>query len=374
MKVVISGVNLVNGGPLQVFKDAIVAFSNRPDVHLVCLVNDMGLFTSLKRDNVQFIEFNKVKSSWLLRLKFEYFTCYKLSAVLDADIWMAMHDISPRVVTKNQFVYCHNPSPFYKSGFKDLWFDFKFFLFTNFYKSLYGININSNKAVIVQQSWIADFFKTEFNVNNVIVAKPGVGNTDVYSISSKQNIIGKGCLKLFYPSLSRTFKNFELLLEAVNIISKIRPDCYNNIELTLTLNPNGSRYEAFLYSKYKHLNNIDFVGMLTKEEVEEYYRQCSIVVFPSKLETWGLPITEAKALNKPILLSNLPYAKETLGNYNNACFFNPNDPLELAQKLLSIYDGHDIFYEVEFSESEKCCNSWKLLVDKILDISEEVKA
>ena len=63
------------------------------------------------------------------------------------------------------------------------------------------------------------------------------------------------------------------------------------------------------------------------------------MVFPSKLETWGLPISEAKRYNKPLLLANLPYAHETVGNYDKVSFFPANDASALADLMQEIIEG-----------------------------------
>jgi len=52
-----------------------------------------------------------------------------------------------------------------------------------------------------------------------------------------------------------------------------------------------------------------------------------MLAFPSKLETWGLPLSEYKKYNKPIIAANLKYAKEVLNDYKLCFLFNP-DKLE----------------------------------------------
>jgi len=78
-----------------------------------------------------------------------------------------------------------------------------------------------------------------------------------------------------------------------------------------------------------------------------YYQKVKCVIFPSKLETWGLPITEAKELKKPLILSDLSYAHETLGNYEKVLFFNPDSAQELAKKmeLIILNNSSEIKYE-----------------------------
>ena len=99
-----------------------------------------------------------------------------------------------------------------------------------------------------------------------------------------------------------------------------------------------------------------------------YYNKTETVIFPSKIETWGLPITEAKEFKKKMILANLPYAHETLGNYEDVFFFNPDSAEELALKMESVivekdtrFDGN-ICKEIE----QPYCNTWKELFEIIL--------
>lgn len=367
MKVVISGVNLVEGGPLKVFKEAIKAFASNSDYEVICLVNSKLLFLELTNKNIQFLEYPKIKASWGNRLYFEYWHCRKLSLSLKADIWLAMHDMTPNILYGKQFVYCHNPSPFYSSNLNDLKFDYKFTLFTLFYKWLYKINIKRNTAVITQQQWIADFFTSKLSANDTIVAKPSEVIT--HKKIEYSTTLDTDTIRFFYPALARTFKNFELLLNAFDYLIKNENSTYKKVELILTLDKNGSKYERSLFQKYAHLKQVKFVGRLSKQEVEKYYVSSNVVAFPSKLETWGLPITEAKSFNKPILLADMPYAYETLGDYDSVKFIDVNDSQKLAETIRDIVFEKNVFSSSEFKESNNICNSWSELVSKIVSLS-----
>ena len=52
-----------------------------------------------------------------------------------------------------------------------------------------------------------------------------------------------------------------------------------------------------------------------------------------------MPISEAKALGKPLLIAELPYAHETVGTYDKVSFIDPFDAMGLANKMKSIMDG-----------------------------------
>ncbi|MBC7642313.1 MAG: glycosyltransferase, partial [Flavobacterium sp.] len=89
-------------------------------------------------------------------------------------------------------------------------------------------------------------------------------------------------------------------------------------------------------------------------------------IFPSKLETWGLPISEAKFFDKPMLLANLPYAKETVGDYENVSFFDVNEPKELADLITNFVNKTIVFEGNEAAiNSENKLNSWFELFDYI---------
>jgi len=362
MNIVLSGVNLVEGGTLQVFKDCITAFSKRNGFSIICLVHSRLLFNDMIFDNIEYIEFPDIKKSWLSRLKFEYFTCKKISQEIMPDIWLSMHDITPRIDVRNLFVYCHNPAPFYHLTYMDFKFNKRVFLFTLFYKYLYKINIKKNKAVIVQQSWIGEYFNNKLKARKILIAKPVEPSNEIENV----NFICDGSLRLFYPALSRTFKNFELLLDSLSYLKLNKFDIHKKIKLVLTIDEKTNPYSEYLVKKYSHLENVDFLGVLSRDEVDAQYQKCDVVVFPSKLETWGLPISEAKAHHKPIILADLPYAYETLGNYSAACFVNPDDYIALSKLLVSMLSKKSVFHSVTFKDSPDICFSWESLVDSIV--------
>lgn len=65
---------------------------------------------------------------------------------------------------------------------------------------------------------------------------------------------------------------------------------------------------------------IDFIGFVDKKTLFEYYELSSCMIFPSKIETWGLPISEFSEFNKPMLLADLPYAHDTAAGSSKVAF------------------------------------------------------
>lgn len=363
MKVVISGVNLVEAGPLKVFKDVITAFAERDDFNVVCLVHNRSLFPELLDSNVELIEYPSIKKSWFKRCWFEYVSCLNISRQLSPDVWLSMHDISPNVSAPLQFVYCHNPSPFYKASRNEVKYEFKLYLFSLFYKWLYRINIKANKAVIVQQEWIGKYLVEHLGAKDYIVSKPVASLPKEQLI--KEQFSGQSSVTFFFPALARTFKNFELILNALRHLKKHHESTYQKIEVILTIDDSSGKYASSLINKYKELERVKYLGTIAYDEVVALYNSCDVVLFPSKLETWGLPISEAKEFSKPIILADLPYAHETLGSYSSALFVDPDDYIHLANKIKDMIDGQCVFGAVNHLDSSAVVGSWSQLVDKI---------
>ncbi|MBO0320975.1 glycosyltransferase [Muricauda sp. CAU 1633] len=362
-KLVISAVNFDSGGPLSILNDCLSFLSDKygNNLEVIALVHSKAL---IKADGIKLMEFPKSKRSWFNRMYYEFFYFNKLSKTIKPDFWLSLHDISPRVDCKIQFVYCHNPTPFYKTSIKDFFVNPKVYLFSKFYKHLYRLNIKSNKYIIVQQDWIRKEFFRFWGLKNIVVAYP---NTP--TIERNQDFIEGEKKILFYPSFPRPFKNFEILCEAISLLPE---DLQGKCELRITIDKNLNPYAKKIVQKYGNIKAITFLGLLTREQVFEEYAKASCLVFPSKLETWGLPITEFKDFNKPILLANLPYARETLGNYDSVKFFDPYNAKELSNIISRYLRNDDIFgSKVADTVAFPFCIGWNELFKFLLNGEEQ---
>ncbi|MGL6098193.1 MAG: glycosyltransferase, partial [Fusobacteriaceae bacterium] len=173
-------------------------------------------------------------------------------------------------------------------------------------------------------------------------------------------------ISFFYPAFPRVFKNFEIICEAAKSFEE---KGVNNLEFILTIEKGMNKYGDYIYEKYKNIKSIKFIGKLSREEVFSYYDYSDVLIFPSKLETWGLPISEFKEFNKPMLLSDLPYAKETVGNYQKVNFFNPYLDKELKTKIEKLIKGSISTenYKKNQIQIENKFMGWENLVKKLLN-------
>ena len=78
---------------------------------------------------------------------------------------------------------------------------------------------------------------------------------------------------------------------------------------------------------------IQWLGVLPRQQVFEKY-QHSVLVFPSYIETVGLPVFEAKSVGAPLLLADCAYAKNVADSYADAHFY-PYDNAEALKELMA---------------------------------------
>jgi hypothetical protein len=366
--VIISAINFFEGGPLSVLSSCLYYLNGSDSLdkyRFIALVHSKDLFKENEYPNIELIEFPKSRSSYFYRLYYEYIYFRKFAIDRKVYFWFSLHDITPNLRNVSQAVYCHNPSPFNKLNFSDIYLQPTQFLFRLFYKYLYQINIKKNAYVIVQQLWIKERFNKLFdlNQNKIIISLPQISEIPAKYFESKPTSAG-GTKMFIFPAFPRPFKNFELICEAVNLVL-----AHGDLDFKVVLTISGSenKYANYIYEKYKHIKNIEFVGLLQKEEVYNYYSMSDCLIFPSKLETWGLPISEYKQFDKPMLVADLPYAKETVGNYNKVSFFSPDQPKQLAQLIVDQVEGLQRYNSVSHINYEQpVVNSWKDLFDILL--------
>lgn len=360
--IIISAINLRSGGPLTILQDCLKFLSESnlsKEYRIIALVHkkELAFF-----QNIEYIEFKDSVGNWVKRIYYEYFKFYRLSIRLNPYLWLSLHDTSPRVKAERQAVYMHNPSIVNKIKWRDFKYDKTYIIFSFLYKYVYRLNIKKNRYCIVQQSWLKDCIANMFSIskNKIIVARPSnriINNAITKTIDS--------CKQFFFPSYPRPFKNFETVCEAAKILYQ---EGIDNIAIKLTIDGTESAYSKTIIEKYKEIPIIHFCGILSHEEMQSAYRETDCLIFPSRLETWGLPISEFIPFNKPIIAADEPYSHETTEGGSCVAFFNTNSPLELSYLIKdSIKGDFSKFSYISPRELEQpFASSYKDLFDLLL--------
>ena len=303
------------------------------DFEIVALVGQRKDFDI---PGVNFYELPNSTFSPLAQSYYDYFGLRKLSRQLSPFLWLAFANSTQTVSADRKAVYFQNASPFYKLGVKEAFLSPRFALHRLLLGWIFRINIETNTFVIVQQDWLRRKFSKWVDVKKIIVAHPEITPLSWKDTSGERDVNPAALYSFFYPSFPVVYKNFEVICQASEILVQ---KGITNFQVALTLDRSVNRYARSLVSRFSTVPQLHFVGLLTRAEVYGYYRKSDCLLFPSKLESWGMPLIEFQALGKAMLVADLPYACETLGAYPKAGYFNPSDPAGLAMLMSQAVDG-----------------------------------
>ena len=191
--------------------------SDRPDLHVTALVHKREL---CDYPGIDYIEIPWSVKGWLRRLWCEYVTMHRLSKQLPkADLWLSLHDTTPRVKAGRQAVYCHTPFPFMKARATDWKLDYKIALFSYLTRFYYRINVHSNNYLIVQQQWMRDAMSDMLGVDKqrIIVAPPAFRPMPIPAEGARSK---QGMTNFLYPATADVHKDFETLCDAARLLEE----------------------------------------------------------------------------------------------------------------------------------------------------------
>ena len=107
-------------------------------------------------------------------------------------------------------------------------------------------------------------------------------------------------------------------------------------EVFLTIRPDENAYTQNLFSyAQEHNLNVIFNGPVTREDVFERYTK-SVLLFPSYVESFGLPLLEARLTGSPIIAADCSFSREILKGYDKAEFFSELDYIQMGEIIYKI--------------------------------------
>ncbi|MFD2598313.1 glycosyltransferase [Sphingobacterium corticis] len=364
--IVVSAVNLVEAGTLTILRDCLSYLSTLardPAYRIVAIVHDKDLAYF---EHIEYIETRWPKKRWINRLWYEYVSLKRISKQIGLiDLWLSLHDTTPSVTAKRRAVYCHNTYAFYKRKMHDWVFSPKIAMISFFTKWIYRTNIQKNTFLVVQQAWfrkaMADMF--EYDEQRIILAPPKHEITVPTSLPAEES---DHIFHFVYAASPNSHKNFETLLGAA---AYLESKGITNFLVHITVNGTENAYANWLYKKWAHLKSVDFHGFVDRESLFKLYRKSDCLVYPSKIESWGLPISEFALYGKPMLLADLPYAHETASGHQKTAFFEPENTVMLAKRMEElILEDTRALKSVESQELlEPFAPNWQVLFKKLLN-------
>jgi glycosyltransferase involved in cell wall biosynthesis len=162
--------------------------------------------------------------------------------------------------------------------------------------------------------------------------------------------------KFFYPASAYPHKNHQILWAIIPEVERLGL----NVRFDLTLR------EDQIPLAIRGSKKIRCLGPLSPEDCYHYYYECDGLLFPSKLESYGLPLMESLLGPKiPVLAADRPYARELGGSL--ATFFDPSEPADLVAKIVCVINGQRPEVTLGGLHHLPTLVSWTDMSRKILD-------
>lgn len=319
MRVVVVATAARSGGALTILRSLHAFASATPGGNqwlFVVSVSDLP-----ESQDVSVLSLPWTKKSWLHRFCFDAFAGKGITDSWKPDVLVTLQDTAPWRTDVPTIVYAHQPVPFQSEmRFSLLRRDERTLaVYQHVIGRLAKRQMSLAAAVVVQTRWMREAVieQTKATPDMVTVLQP-----ELPELPQAQS--GPFDSRLFVcPTSDVLYKNNALVSQACAIVDR---DGYKDFKVEMTIS--RSVASPFVHS----------VGQLPRDEM---LRRLGIgtLVFPSRIESYGLPLAEARALGVPVLAADLPYAREVLEGYENALFFSPHSPRQLADCMKRVADG-----------------------------------
>lgn len=189
---------------------------------------------------------------------------------------------------------------------------------------------------------------------------------DLENVQNRFNFTGN---YIMYIGGFSTRKNVKALLTSFN---KLYDKFNEEVKLLIVggLRDEGLKLKA-LTEDFKYKDKIIFTGFIEEEYLPTLYSACSLLVYPSLYEGFGLPPLESMTCGTPVLAANTTSIPEVVKN--SKLLFNPYNSDELEFKLLELINDKTLRdqYSNEAIELAKEF-SWDITAKKTLKAYEKI--
>lgn len=214
------------------------------------------------------------------------------------------------------FIYYHQPTPLFDKSWNPfspkeryLWF------YKNIYPFFVKAWINPKTQFFVQLKFVKEGFSGIYGIEQekIYVIEPLIATVSEHKKSEIE--VDQSKFNVFFPAAAFVYKNHEIIFDALLLIDK-------DIRSKIVLHFTGCTIMDFGADLIKKIRELDVVlwGKIPYSDVIGLYKKVDVMLFPSYIETFGLPLTEAASFGLPIIASDLPYAKEVLDGYEGVSF------------------------------------------------------
>lgn len=313
------------GGALSILHQYYrMAVADTENTYLFCL----SLPELEETDNVKIRRFPWVKKGWWHRLWFDHIAVQKAVREFAPDEILSLQNILVAHTNLPQTLYLHQPLPFCGQEFSLRQYP-KFWVYQHIIGRQILRSVRKADKVIVQTAWMkkAVCEKAGVSGDTLVIEPPhtAVQPTGQFDKTRWERLF-------FFPAAPYAYKNHAAILQAMLLLRQQGITDYR-VQFTLTPEQLPLSAEQECLRPQLILN-----GSMPSNEVMDTYTR-AVLLFPSYIETYGLPLLEARMSGSPVLASDCPFSREILDGYTDAAYFDPFKPEELAGLMKAQWEG-----------------------------------
>ena len=179
---------------------------------------------------------------------------------------------------------------------------------------------------IVQSSSMATVVRHRLGSQVSISVLPFIsGVTDMLLVPTRVSSLQ---YDFVYVASGEAHKNHDNLLLAWSLLAEagLKP----SLALTVDALIHARLASEIERQRNHHGLNIVNLGKVASADIPALYKSSSALIFPSKVESFGLPLIEATQMDLPVLASELDYVRDVIEPVET---FDPESPVSIARAV-----------------------------------------
>ena len=358
--IIVNATALDSSGALTILKQFLESIPDDQFDYFVFV--NKGVYFDRNKSNVNII--HKNVKSLLKRLLWDTFGIRR---------WLKEKECKPLVSISLQntnfrtkesipnFIYYHNSIPFAKQFWNPFKKEERPLLF---YKMIYPFFVklfmNKNTEVFVQGLYVKKCFASfyDFPEEKIHVISPKFELPVFHDEPPISIDVDK--LNLFYPATPFPYKNHQIIFDALSLLDK---NLQKRISLYLTCEKHELKHLSYCSET---LFDIHYSGRIPFNEILGMYKVSDALLFPSFIETLGIPLIEAASFGLPILAADLPYSREALKSYEGVSYAQYNDAHLWKDGILKLFSSKGKRYiPIKLEKTKSWEELFKIIGNKI---------
>ncbi len=239
-----------------------------------------------------------------------------------------------------------------------------------FHKKLIEYNLKRADEILSTSDTMA--IETKKYTNKNIKITPFGINLNKFKPMSVDSLFDKDDIVIgTVKALEKTY-GVEYLIRAFAVLHKK----LNKLPLRLLIVGKGTQEEYLkqLVIDLKIVEQTKFTGKITYDKIPQYHNMCTISIYPSINESFGVSVIESSACEKPVIVSNVGGLPEVVENGVTGIVVPPKNSLELSKAIEKLVLDKELRVQMGKAGRDRVQKmyNWENNVSTMVDIYRDV--